>query len=114
MFEIPAAIRAITLGQIITLGVAGTPVATGGYWGLNKLVKAAIAEERLATQEALEDQKKLLEDVQRSLHTYNLQQGILQNDVGTVKEFQKQHRELLDEILLGVKRSNNLDSRLNP
>lgn len=114
MFEVPPAIKAITLGQILTISIAGTPLATAGYWGLNKLIKSAVAEEKFVTQEALDAQAKALDEqgealkgLQKQFQDYEMQNGILQSDVGTVKALQKQNRDVLDQILLNTSKIVN-------
>lgn len=118
---LPAAIRAITLGHLITYGSTIGTIGTGSYWGLNWLIKQAIAEEKFVTQEALNEQKQLLEGLQKQFNDYTMEQSKVQTDIGTLKQFNQENvtrdqetQRTLNQILLGVSRIGRSVDSLTP
>lgn len=107
--SITAALKAITLGSLITYGSTIGTVVTGGYWGLNWMIKQAVADEKYATQEALDAQRRVLEGLQGQFHTFMLDQTKVQTDIGTLKQFNtegiardQEAQRTLNQILLGI------------
>ena len=107
---LPKSIENMTVKQFLTyvtaIGFFATPIAGAGVWGLNHLIKAAVAEEKFVTQEALDAQTRVLEEQKRQfdlfkeqLHEIDKQTGILQTDIGTLKAFSRDNTEYFEKIL---------------
>jgi hypothetical protein len=67
-------------------------------------VKNAVAEEGFASKEVLEEQKLLIEELQRDLNASKISQAAIHTDVESVKSLQTESRNDIKKILSGIRR----------
>lgn len=100
----------------LILSLAGT-ILSGAYLSLVWIVKDVMAAERVVKQEAIDQFETLLKALQDEQHKAGTERGIIQNDLGTIKAFQREQREdfkdyqtenneALRQILQGVRGLN--------
>lgn len=107
-------LKKVTLGQcMVMLPLVGT-IASGSYLALVYVVKDVIAEERVVKQESIDKFEVLLKALQDEQYKAGTERSIIQNDLGTIKAFQREQKEdfkdyqaennkALREILSGVR-----------
>lgn len=97
-------LSSITIGQAIkhlTAYLGAVITGAGLFWGIAKpqaedFVRSTVAQEKFATHEELEKQTRALEELaetverqSKAISDQNIQMGVVQTDIGTVKTLQR-------------------------
>lgn len=109
-----AVIKGVTVAELIGASAFLAPAGGGAYWALDRMIASAVAGEKFATQQSLDEQVQALgamkleiEALKKQQNEMNLQTGVISSDIGTVKALQKENRDDIKSILRGISKLNN-------